>query len=88
MRVLFDHNIPSGTARALAGHQATEAVERGWHRISKVSLSAMTEEAEVRRFLAADKRVRYQQNLKDRRVGVVVIGNPTWQRVLDFWFGL
>jgi hypothetical protein len=30
-------------------------------------------------FLTADKRIRYQQNLKGRRIAVVDIGNPTWR---------
>lgn len=79
MRILFDHNIPSGTARALVGHQVTEAIERGWQRISNGELIANAEEAGLDVFLTADKRIRYQQNLKGRRIAVVVIGNPTWR---------
>jgi hypothetical protein len=33
MRILFDHGTPSGIARELAGHEVTEAIERGWDRI-------------------------------------------------------
>jgi len=79
MRVLFDHNIPCGTARALVRHQVTEAVERGWQRISNGQLIANAEEAGFDVFLTADKRVRYQQNLKAHRIATVVIGNPTWR---------
>ena len=79
MRILFDHNIPSGTARALVGHQVTEAIERGWQRVSNGQLIANAEEAGFDVFLIADKRIRYQQNLKGRRIAVVVIGNPTWR---------
>jgi hypothetical protein len=45
MRVLFDHNIPSGTARALVGHEVTEAIQRGWERISNGELIANAEAA-------------------------------------------
>ncbi len=79
MRVLFDHNIPSGTARAIVGHQVTEALQRGWQRISNGQLIANAEEAGLDVLLTADKRIRYQQNLKGRRIAVVVIGNPTWR---------
>ena len=79
MRVLFDHNIPSGTARALVGHQVTQTIERGWQRLSNGQLIANAEEAGFDVLLTADKRIRYQQNLKGRRIAVVVIGNPTWR---------
>jgi hypothetical protein len=79
MRVLFDHNIPSGTARALVRHQVIEAIERGWQRISNGQLIANADEAGFDVFLTADKRIRYQQNLKGRRIAIVVIGNPTWR---------
>jgi len=39
MRVLFDHNIPSGAARALGGHDVTEALQRGWDRFQTGSFS-------------------------------------------------
>jgi hypothetical protein len=81
MRVLFDHNIPSGTARALTGHRVTEATERGWQSISNGQLIANAEEAGFDVFLTGDKRIRYQQNLTARRIAIVVVGNPT-RRVL------
>jgi hypothetical protein len=79
MRILFDHNVPTGVARALVGHEVTEAIEHGWHRISNGQLIANAEEAGFDVLLTADKRIRYQQSLKARRIAVVVIGNPTWR---------
>jgi hypothetical protein len=38
MRILFDHGTPSGIAKALSGHEVTEAIERGWDRISNGEL--------------------------------------------------
>jgi hypothetical protein len=79
MRVLFDHNIPSGAARALAHHEVTEAIQRGWERISNGQLIANAEAARFDVLLTADKKIRYQQNLTNRRVALVVISNPTWR---------
>jgi len=79
MRVLFDHNIPSGARRALIDHQVTEAVERGWQSISNGQLMANAEEAGFDVLLTGDKRIRYQQNLTARRIALVVVGNPTWR---------
>jgi hypothetical protein len=79
MRVLFDHNIPSGLARGLTGHEITEAIQRGWQRISNGELIANAEQAGFDVFLTGDKRIRYQQNLTGRRIAIVVVGNPTWR---------
>jgi hypothetical protein len=79
MRVLFDHYVPSGTARALVHHEVTEAIERGWQRISNGQLLANAKAAGFDVFLTADKRIRYQQNLKGCRIAIVVVGNPTWR---------
>ncbi len=80
MRVLFDHNVPSGTARALiAEHEVVEALECGWDRLSNGELLTRAEEAGFAVLLTADKRIRYQQNLKRRRIAIVVLGNPTWR---------
>jgi hypothetical protein len=79
MRVLFDHNVPSGAARALVGHEVTEAIERGWERISNGELIARAEQSGFDVLLTADKRIRYQQNLKGRRLAVIVVSNPTWR---------
>jgi hypothetical protein len=38
MRILFDHGTPSGTAASLSGDEVTQAIERGWDRISNGEL--------------------------------------------------
>ena len=43
MRILFDHGTPSGIAGSLIGHQVTEAIERGWDRISNGELLSLAE---------------------------------------------
>ena len=79
MRVLLDHNIPTGVARSLIGHEVTEAIDRGWETISNGALIADAEEAGFDVLLTADKQIRYQQNLKGRRIAVIVVSNSTWR---------
>ena len=79
MRVLFDHNIPAGAIRALVGHEVTLAFQLGWERISNGELLAQAENAQFDVLLTADKRIRYQQNFRGRKIAIVVVGNPTWQ---------
>ena len=86
MRILFDHGTPSGIAKALSGHQVTEAIERGWDRISNGELLELAEAAEFDILLTTDKGIRYQQNLQGRKIAIVVLGNSTW-RVVRLYLG-
>jgi hypothetical protein len=81
MRILFDHGTPSGIAGALSGHDVTEAIERGWDRLSNGELLKVAEAAGFDLLLTTDKRIRYQQNLTGRKITVVVLGNSTWRVV-------
>src|SRR5271157_3190503 len=81
MRILFDHGTPSGIAKALSGHEVTEAIERGWDRISNGQLLTLAEDAGFELLLTTDKNVRYQQNLTRRKIAILVLGNSKWRVV-------
>lgn len=81
MRILFDHGTPSGIARSLVGHEVTEAIERGWDKISNGELLTTAEAAGFELLLTTDKNIRYQQNLKGRKIAIVVLGNSAWRMV-------
>jgi hypothetical protein len=81
MRILFDHGTPAGIAKALAGHEVTEAMERGWDRISNGELLTKAEAEGFDLMLTTDKKIRYQQNLGGRKIAIVVLGNSAWRIV-------
>ena len=81
MLVLFDHNTPRGVARALAGHEVTRAAQRGWAKVTNGELLAKAEAAGFELLVTADKNIAYQQNLKHRKIALVVPGNSTWHYV-------
>jgi hypothetical protein len=81
MRILFDHCTPSGIAKALVGHEVTEAIDRGWDRISNGELLKAAEDAGFELLLTTDKNLRYQQNLDNRKIAIVVLGDSTWRFV-------
>jgi hypothetical protein len=76
MLILFDHGTPRSIARWLQDHTVMEAIERGWDRLSNGALLKAAEEAGFDVLLTTDKNIRYQQNLKGRRLAIVVLGNP------------
>ena len=81
MRILFDHGTPSGIAKALAGHEVTEAMDRGWDRISNGELLKLAEEAGFELLVTTDKNLLYQQNLSGRTIAIIVLGDSTWRFV-------
>ena len=81
MRILFDHGTPSGIAGSLSSHEVTEARDRGWDRVSNGDLLKLAEAAGFDLLLTRDKRIRYQQNLANRKIAIVVLGNSTWRIV-------
>ena len=84
MRILFDRWHSSGIARSLAGHEVTEAIERGWERISNGELLSKAEAAGFELLLTTDKKIRYQQNLKGRKIAIVVLGNSAWRMARQY----
>ena len=82
MLILFDHGAPRGVARALRAHTVATAISRGWDRLSNGALLNEAEEAGFDLLFTCDNGIRYQQNLKGRRISIVVLtGTTKWARV-------
>jgi len=77
MLVLFDHGTPRGLARLLVGHLVRPAQAEGWDRLTG-DLLAKAENAGFEVLVTPDKNIRYQQNLSNRKIAIVVIGNAQW----------
>jgi hypothetical protein len=86
MLILFDHGTPRSIARWLKGHVVVEAVTRGWDRLTNGELLRVAEETGFDLLLSTDKNIQYQQNLKGRRIAIVILGNsqrPVVHRYID-----
>ena len=82
MIILFDHGTPKGLARALPGHTIITAQAKGWDKLNNGALLNAAEEAAVDVLLTTDRRIRYQQNLAERGIALVVLtGTTKWSRV-------
>ena len=78
MLILFDHSTPAPLRYALKGHTVVEAVDRGWERLVNGALLTEAENAGFELFVTADKNIRYQQNLENRRIAIVALRNAQW----------
>jgi predicted nuclease of predicted toxin-antitoxin system len=78
MLILFDHVTPAGIARILPAHTVTKAKDRGWDTLTNGDLLAEAERAGFDVLLTADKNMRHQQNLRGRKIALVVLSTPQW----------
>jgi hypothetical protein len=82
--ILFDHGTPKGMIRALPGHTVHTAQSKGWDTLSNGALLNAAEEAGFDLLLTTDRRIRSQQNLRTRRIALVVLsGSTKWSRVRE-----
>ena len=81
MLILFDHSTPAPLASYLTGHTVVEAKDRGWDRLSNGELLTEAERSGFDILVTADTGIVYQQNLKDRKIALVVLSRNRWQLV-------
>jgi predicted nuclease of predicted toxin-antitoxin system len=72
MRVLLDSNLPSAFAALLPGHRTETTHARGWSDLDDGPLLDAAE-LEYDAFVTMDQSLRFQQNLRGRRLRIVVV---------------
>jgi len=79
MLVLFDNGTPRTLARYLIDHHTvTEARARGWDELENGELLTAAEAAGFEVIVTTDRNLRYQQNLDNRKLAIVVLGRGRW----------
>ncbi|HUJ40000.1 MAG TPA: hypothetical protein VLW54_05595 [Candidatus Acidoferrales bacterium] len=78
MRILFDHGTPAPLGPLLTGHSVKKAKDLGWDTFSNGELLEAAERAGFELLLTTDKNIRHQQNLAERTIAIVVLGQPRW----------
>ena len=74
MRILFDNGTPNPITGSLVGHDVAFARQIGWHELKNGELLREAEEAGYDLLLTSDKKIRYRQNLSERKIAIVVLG--------------
>lgn len=81
MRVLFDQGTPAPLRAMLVGHEVATAHELGWSRLNNGELMDAADKQNFLVFVTTDSNLKYQQNLKGRRIAVVVLTSTSWPRI-------
>jgi hypothetical protein len=78
MLVLFDQATPVPIRPYLVGHEVRTAAQQGWETLKNGELLTAAEDAGFELLLTTDKNMRYQQNLANRKIAVVVVALQQW----------
>jgi hypothetical protein len=81
MKILFDQGTPVPMRRHLPRHDVATAAEMDWSQLTNGELLAAATEAGFEVLVTTDQNLRYQQNLKDRKIAVVVLMTASWPRM-------
>jgi hypothetical protein len=81
VRILFDQGTPVPLRHHLSEHTVETAFERGWAELANGALLDAAEEEGYDLFITTDGNLRYQQNLENRRLPVLVLLSTSWPRV-------
>jgi hypothetical protein len=77
MKVLIDECVPLKLVRLLSGHTFTTALEKGWGGFKNGELLVRAEK-EFDLFFTCDRNLEYQQNLKSRKIAILLLSTNHW----------
>ena len=78
MRILLDQGTPVAIRHELVSHDVRTASEEGWSTLLNGELLRVAEVAGFDVLLTTDTSLPHQQNLKGRRIAVVVLNKNRW----------
>ena len=81
MKILFDQGTPVPLRRHLGKHEVATAAELSWSQLTNGELLAAATKAGFEVFVTTDQNLRYQQNLQDRGIAIVVLMTASWPRI-------
>ena len=77
MKVLVDECVPLKLVRLLTGHNFSTAQQKSWDGFTNGKLLALAE-PEFDLFLTSDRNLQYQQNLKGRKIAILLLSTNHW----------
>ena len=81
MQVLFDQGTPVPLRRYLTPHAVATVFEKGWSTLQNGELLSTAEREGFEVLVTTDQNLKYQQNLRERRLAIVVLMTTSWPRI-------
>src|SRR6059036_1259239 len=81
MRILFDQGTPVPLRNSLTRHTVATAYEMGWSTLDNGDLLTEAERADFQLVITTDQNLRYQQNLQNRRIAILILPTTRWSQI-------
>jgi uncharacterized protein (DUF952 family) len=81
VKILLDQGVPAPLRHTLPGHEIVTAFERGWHTLQNGELLQAAQADGFIAFITTDQNLRYQQNLADRYLSILVLMTTDWRLI-------
>jgi hypothetical protein len=81
MQVLFDQGTPVPLRRSLTLHVVVTVFEKKWSTLQNGDLLRVAEHEGFEVFVTTDQNLKYQQNLRERQIAIVVLMTTSWPRI-------
>ena len=81
MKILFDQGVPAPLQKHLEEHDVSTAFKLGWSELSNGDLIEAAEKAGFEAMVTTDQNLRYQQNLEQRQLAIVVLMGTSWPKM-------
>jgi predicted nuclease of predicted toxin-antitoxin system len=81
MKILFDQGTPVPLRAHLVSHTVDTVYERGWASLGNSELLQAAEEADYDLLVTTDQNLKYQQDLRGRKLAVLVLLSTSWPRM-------
>jgi hypothetical protein len=81
MKLLFYQGTPVPLQKYLPNHIVETAYEKGWSGIQNGELLTRAEAEGFDALITTDQNIRYQQNLANRKISIVVLLTTSWPRI-------
>ena len=81
MRILFDNCTPAPLRRYLDPHSVDTVAELDWEELANSALLDAADEHRYDVVVTGDKSLRHQQNMRGRRIALVVLLDNRWPNV-------
>ena len=78
MKILFDQGTPKPLKNYLHPHAIFSAFQMGWSMRKNGDLITAAESAGFDLLITTDKNLKYQQNLGNRKIAIIVLMAPYW----------
>ncbi len=81
MQVLFDQGTPVPLRGYLSPHLVSTVFEKGWSTMKNGELLRAAEREDFEVLVTTDQNLKYQQNLKEYQLAIVVLMSTSWPKI-------